>query len=437
MTAKRYRSWGGYPTAEPRDVVPFRWRTRLPDLSTIEAPMLPFGLGRSYGDSCLNDGGVLLDMTAMNQLIAFDREKGLIRCEAGVSLAQVLDLIVPHGWHLPVTPGTKFVTVGGAIANDVHGKNHHVAGTFGCHVTQFELLRSDGERLICSPEENVEMFRSTIGGLGLTGVILWAEFTLRKIPSPLIQSENTKFGNMDEFFALSDSHSETPYTMSWVDCQATGRNLGRGIFMAGDFYDPPLGHDARASKLTVSVPPVQLPFSLVGTTTSYLFNQLYFYKQLGKRKQSIGHYEPFFYPLDAVHHWHRVYGKDGFIQYQFVMPYEDREPIRRVLKQLANSGESSPIVVFKTFGDIQSPGYLSFPRPGVTLAVDVPNHGAKTLRLLDELDQIVFAHGGALYPAKDSRMSGENFRKSFPCWEKFAENIDPKFSSSFWRRVMG
>jgi len=253
----RYRSWGGYPKAKPRKVVPFRWRTRTPDLSEIDAPMLPFGLGRSYGDSCLNDGGVLLDMTAMNQLMAFDRENGLIRCEAGVTLAQVLDLIVPHGWHLPATPGTKFVTIGGAIANDVHGKNHHVAGTFGCHVTQFELLRSDGERLICSPDENVEMFRATIGGLGLTGVITWAEFTLKKIPSPLIQSENIKFQNMNEFFALSDSHAETPYTMSWVDCHAKGKNLGRGIFMAGDFYDPPLGTDAEASKLTVSVPPVE------------------------------------------------------------------------------------------------------------------------------------------------------------------------------------
>jgi FAD/FMN-containing dehydrogenase len=415
-----------------------RWRDDLPDFSAIEGTVLPFGYGRSYGDSCLNNGGTLLDTTGLNQFIAFDAENGIIRCEAGVMLADILDVIVPRGWFLPVTPGTKYVSVAGAIANDVHGKNHHVAGTFGCHVTQFELLRSDGSRRICSPTENPDFFRATIGGLGLTGVILWAEFRLKKIPTPLIAQENIRFGSLDEFFDISAESEERgfEYTVSWVDCTAEGKDLGRGHFTRGNFYDPPLG----VSKLPKPLPPIPVPIDaptfLINTLTVKAFNNLYYHRQPWRMTHRIVHYNSFFYPLDTLTDWYRGYGKAGFLQYQFVMPYHDIEPIREVFRRIAHSGQGSPLVVFKIFGDIRSPGILSFPRPGVTLALDFAFRGDKTLHLLDELDQIVMGCGGALYPAKDARMSPQAFRASYPNWEEFMDYVDPKFSSSFWRRVM-
>lgn len=433
---KRYTSWGRYPHAEHKQVETFRWRNDLPDLNTFEASVLPFGYGRSYGDSCLNEDGILLDVTNLNHLIAFDKVNGVIRCEAGVSIEQILKVIIPHGWFVPVSPGTKYVSVGGAIANDVHGKNHHAAGTFGCHVTCFELVRSTGETLLCSPTENPEFFAATIGGLGLTGLITWAEFTLKKIPTPFVKVENIQFSNLDEFFAVNAESQAYPYTVSWVDCLATGESLGRGVFSRGDFYDPPLGIDRKIGEQIKPRVPFDLPWQLVNTMTVKIFNALYYNKQIQKRTEGITHYNPFFYPLDVITDWYHVYGKKGFLQHQFVMPYEESlEPIREIFRRIAHSKQGSPLVVFKTFGDVKSPGMLSFPRPGVTLAMDFAFRGKKTLKLLDELDNIVFANGGALYPAKDARMTPEHFRMSYPNWEEFAKYVDPKFSSSFWRRV--
>ena len=201
-------------------------------MSSATTTLLPFGLGRSYGDSCLNEGGALLETHGMRHLMRFDDSAGLLRCEAGTSLAEILDFGLPRGWFLPTTPGTKFVTVGGAIANDIHGKNHHVAGTFGRHVPQFELLRSDGRRYTCSPAENVDFYRATIGGLGLTGLILWADVQLRRVSGPYIDMESVRFGSLDEFYEVSaESDRDYEYTMSWIDCMATGRSLGRGLFM--------------------------------------------------------------------------------------------------------------------------------------------------------------------------------------------------------------
>ncbi len=433
---KRYTSWGRYPHVEHKRVENIQWRNELPDVDQFEAPVLPFGYGRSYGDSCLNENGILLDTTALNQFIAFDKDSGIIRCEAGVSIEQILELVVPHGWFVPVSPGTKYVSVAGALANDVHGKNHHLAGTFGCHVTCFELVRSDGEVLVCSPTENEDYFRATIGGLGLTGLITWVEFRLKKIPTAFITMESIRFRNMDEFFEINAASEYSPYTVSWVDCLATGTALGRGLFSRGDFYDPPLGSDR---KLGAGLPlqiPFDFPSQVVNTFTVRLFNALYYNKQLKKHTETVTHYNPFFYPLDVVTDWYRGYGKMGFVQYQFVIPYKHSlEPIKEIFRRIAASKQGSPLVVFKTFGEMKSPGILSFPRPGVTLAMDFAFRGEKTLHLLDELDEIVFGNGGALYPAKDARMSPQHFRMSYPDWETFAQYIDPKFSSSFWRRV--
>ncbi|MFZ4828178.1 MAG: FAD-binding oxidoreductase [Phototrophicaceae bacterium] len=433
---KRYTSWGRYPKAQPDQIVRLQWLDQLPRLDEHHGSMLPFGLGRSYGDSCLNDGGTLLDTTALNRFIAFDRASGILRCEAGVSLAQILELVVPHGWFLPVSPGTKFVTLGGAIANDVHGKNHHKDGTFGRHVTCFELLRSDGERLVCSPTQNSDYYRATIGGLGLTGLILWAEFQLKRVPSYLIDSEDLQFNGIDDFFELSRLSTHYTYSVSWLDCTAGGDNFGRGVFNRGEFFDPPLGVDAPHRFPPILPVPFDFPNFTVNNVTTTIFNQLFYHKQIFPVRRSVKPYHSFFYPLDVAADWYYLYGKNGFVQYQLVVPYQDGyDHVKEIFRLIVRSGQASPLIVFKTFGTLQSPGILSFPREGVTLAIDFAFKGETTLQLLNQLDEIVFAVNGALYPAKDARMSGEAFRKSFPNWETFVPFIDPKFSSSFWRRI--
>ncbi|MFL5591430.1 MAG: FAD-binding protein [Ktedonobacteraceae bacterium] len=413
------------------------WRSEVPDLAHFEQPLLPYAYGRSYGDSCLNEGGVSLDVSHLRRFISFDEEEGILCCEAGVSLAEVLELVVPRGWFIPVSPGTRFVSVGGAIANDVHGKNHHRAGTFGCHVTRFELLRSNGERFICSPYENSELFRATIGGLGLTGVILWAEFRLKPIVNPLIDMERIQFSSLDEFVQISaETDKQYEYSMSWVDILIGGQALCRGIFMCGNHNRSESRAAQRVRKKLPLVVPFDFPSFVLNTFTVKAFNELYYHTQLSKRVHKVVPYEPFFYPLDSIHEWNRMYGRRGFLQYQFVVPFEDGfAAMREILDRIRRSGEGSFLTVLKTFGDMESPGMLSFPRPGITLALDFAYGGQKTLDVLDDLDIIVRESGGAVYPAKDARMSAENFQAFFPKWREFARYVDPHFSSSFWRRV--
>ncbi|HVO42511.1 MAG TPA: FAD-binding oxidoreductase [Aggregatilineales bacterium] len=429
-----YQSWGHNPKVQNARVDRIGWRHELPDLEQYVGTVLPRGLGRSYGDSCLNGGGTLLDMTGMRRFITFDQQSGLLRCEAGVTLADVLDVVVPRGWFLPVTPGTKYVTIGGAIANDIHGKNHHAAGTFGRYVTQFELLRSDGSKQICSPVENAELYHATIGGLGLTGLITWAEFTLRKIPGPYIDSENIRFGSIEEFFDVTEEDKNFEYTVAWVDCVTTGKGLGRGVYMRGNHSQRPYQPIKPELKLTV---PLNFPEFVLNRFTARAFNEaLYRVYQRTPRSQKVVLYRPFFYPLDIALEWYRLYGKRGFFQYQFVVPYTDNyRAIKEILNRIARSGEGSFLGVLKKFGDMTSPGMLSFPRPGVTVALDFPNNGARTLRLFEDLDMVVRSVGGAVYPAKDGRMSAESFQCYYPNWREFSQYIDPKFSSSFWRRV--
>ncbi|MBV9691024.1 MAG: FAD-binding oxidoreductase [Ktedonobacteraceae bacterium] len=437
-TTTRLQSWGHYPQLEPDAVVPAFWLSDLPDLASFERPVLPFAYGRSYGDSCLNEGGVSLDVSYLKRFISFDPIEGLLRCEAGVSLADILQVVVPRGWFLPVSPGTKFVSVGGAIANDIHGKNHHRAGTFGCHVTCFELLRSDGRRLLCSPCENRELFCATIAGLGLTGLILWAEFRLKPIVNPFIDMESIRFSSLDEFLQLSaDSDPNFEYTVAWVDCLRSGRSLGRGLFMRGN-HNCSQAYSARRipAKLPLAIP-FDLPSFILNTLTVKAFNEVYYHKQISKVLGRVMSYESFFYPLDAIEQWNRLYGKRGFLQYQCVVPFDNGgEVMKELLRRISRSGEGSFLAVLKTFGEVPSPGMLSFPRPGITLALDFSYHGKKTLQLCEELDGIVRQSGGCVYPAKDARMSSESFQTYFPQWREFEHCIDPKFSSSFWRRVV-
>lgn len=425
-------SWGRYPQVAQHSQ---RLAWSCEPLPRPGSALLPFGLGRSYGDSCLNDQHTLLLTRGLDRFLAFDRKNGLLRCESGVSLAEILALVVPHGWFLPVTPGTKFVTVGGAVANDVHGKNHHRAGSFGNQLRAFELLRSDGRRLRCAAEENADYFTATIGGLGLTGLITWVELQLKPIVSPLIEHEVIRFSGLAEFFALSLQSAEShEYTVAWIDCLASGNALGRGHFIRGNHATT--GAPLRPSKPPWLTIPCNLPRRTLNPLTLHAFNRAYYWRQPRKSKHRRSHYDPFFYPLDAVNHWNRLYGRPGFFQYQCVVPFaEGPGPIQEILAAIAAARQGSFLAVLKTFGSIPSRGLLSFPRPGVTLALDFPNRGAATLNLFTRLDALVGQAGGALYPAKDARMSPAIFRLSFPRLEQFIPFLDPSFSSTFWRRV--
>ena len=429
---QRIESWGRYPKATPAKVTRLTDRNaRLPE---SDLPMLVFGNGRSYGDVCLNDGGHILLGRGLDRFIAFDAEQGILRAEAGVLLSEILDIIVPKGWFLPVTPGTRFVTLGGAVANDVHGKNHHRAGTFCHQVRAFELVRSDGTRRVCSPTENPEWFAATVGGLGLTGLITWVEIQLRAIEGPWIQAESRRFGNLSEFLALSEeSDRRHEFTVAWVDCAARGANLGHGILLSGNFAPASAGQGKRPKAHGLLDVPFTPPISLINPLSLKAFNALYSRKPEGA---FLTHYEPFFYPLDAIGHWNRIYGPKGFLQYQCVLPPDVAEPaLRELLGRIAGSGQGSFLAVLKRFGDKPSLGMLSFPRPGVTIALDFPMLGAMTLRLLDELDEVVAEAEGALYPAKDARIKPKMFLDVFLALNKFQQLRDAALSSSLFRRI--
>jgi FAD/FMN-containing dehydrogenase len=434
MPSRVVSSWGNVIRGEHALFRLKSRRDRFPDIAPTSS-VLPFGNGRSYGDSCLNLGGGLLQTRSLDRFIGFDRESGVLACEPGVLLADILQLAVPAGWFLPVVPGTQYVTVGGAIANNVHGKNHHAAGTFGRHVRRFELLRSTGERLVCSPDQNPAWFSATVGGLGLTGVITSAELQLRRITSPWMDVESIRFANLDEFFRLSEeSDRDFEYTVSWIDCLARGRSLGRGLLQrANHAQQDPRAAEPRAARLAV---PFMPPVSLVNPVSLRLFNTFHYHRQRSQVARSAEYYQSFFFPLDGIQNWNRLYGPRGFYQYQCVVPTVwARKSTGALLEAIAGSGLGSFLAVLKRCGSLDSPGMLSFPLPGVTLALDFPNTGAPLGRLFDHLDQIVSAAGGRLYPAKDGRMPRALFQSGYPRWREFSEYIDPKCSSTFWRRV--
>ena len=409
-------SWGRYPQARHAREVPLAWRAGLALPAT--RPLLAYGQGRSYGDSCLNDGGTLLRTSGLDRLISFDPGSGVLRCEAGVTLGEILRLMVPRAFFLPVVPGTKHVSVGGAIANDIHGKNHHRAGSFGAHVRRMELLRSDGQRLEVGPGD--PLFEATVGGLGLTGLITWAEIALRRIPIAAVRMEAIPFAGLDEFHALSEeSDAQCEYTVAWVDLLSRSQ---RGIFFRGDHADG----SPRAPRTQAAIP---LDVPLVNAATVRVFNAAYRAAQKLSGRTRLQHWDHFFFPLDAIGHWNRLYGRRGFLQFQCVVPTPE------ALRELLREPLASPLTVLKRFGTARSPGMLSFPRPGFTLALDLPNRGEGTFALFGRLEKIAVEAGGALYPAKDARMSKETFERSYPRLEEFSRHLDPAFSSSFWRRV--
>jgi FAD/FMN-containing dehydrogenase len=445
LLTDEYLSWGRVHRHR-QHLITLRDRAELSDIVTSHRgrPLLGYGLGRSYGDSCLNQDGVLIDMSNLNRIIEFDSESGDITCEAGVTLAQILACVAEpsedgSAWFLPVSPGTRFVTVAGAIANDVHGKNHHLFGTFGRHVSSLELLRSDGTVQVCSPEQNAELFRATIAGLGLTGLILSATLRLRRASSLMLEVEKIRFDGIDEFHTLArDSQLSWEYTVAWMDCIARGGRSARGIFTRAShaplYTIPAPSPPSTSPRFTI---PVTLPFCPFNRFTTRGLNLLYARELTGRRLlRRTDPYEGVFYPLDAIGGWNRLYGRRGFFQYQCVIPPSAQEAVTELLGCITTTDETPVLAVIKTFGNVPSPGMLSFPCEGTTLALDFPHRGRRTLEMLDRLDSIIVAAGGRVYPAKDGRMSAARFRRYYPHWMEFTAFVDPGFGSSFQRRVM-
>jgi len=439
MHDNNYNSWGSIPRVSQRVVSIIDREKIFPEALEPGDTYLPFGNGRSYGDVCLNDGGQILHCRALNKILAFDRGSGVIKAEAGVLFSEILALIVPQGWFLPVTPGTQFVTLGGAIANDVHGKNHHVAGSFGCHVNQFELYRSNGDSLVCSESENQALFQATIGGLGLTGVIVWAEVQLRKIDTAYILQESICFENLDEYFEIAEaSAAEYEYTVAWIDCVARGKKLGRGVFLRGRHAEAESVRDVRSIGLPRTIKfPFSPRFSLVNNAFLSVFNSSYFWGNKVKQGASLVHYQKYFYPLDSILKWNRIYGQRGFYQHQSVIPNQyAMDAIKEQLDLISTAKTGSFLAVLKSMGDAPSKGLMSFSRPGVTLALDFPNRGDCTTTLLGNLEAVTRNARGAINPSKDATMRSETLHVGFSRVAQFEKSVDTAASSSFWRRVM-
>jgi len=431
---RRVSSWGRL-TAHLHHVVSLNDPSKVKDIiARGPHPGLAHGMGRSYGYVCLNPEGSLWATGGLDHFIAFDDSTGRLVCEAGVLLRDIQALVIPRGWILPVTPGTQMVTVGGAIANDVHGKNHHVLGTFGDHVRRIVLIRTDGQVMHCGPDERPDWFAATVGGLGLTGVIAQVEIELRRVAGPWLDTETVPYASLDEFFRLADaSESDWEHTVSWIDCLAGGG--GRGLFMRGNPADVGRRPEPKARQLTMPVVP---PVSLVNRLSLRPFNIAYYALKKRQAGRSLAHYAAFFYPLDNLHGWNRMYGPKGFFQYQSVVPRDvGQDAVQAMLRAIARAGDGSFLAVLKTFGNRQPVGMLSFPQPGVTLALDFPNHGARTHKLFEQLDAIVREAGGRIYPAKDARMPRDLFEAGYPRLGEFQKYRDPGISSGLSRRLMG
>ncbi len=414
---QKVTNWGNFPIVEKEMKSDDSFK-KIKEFVLNNNEVIARGNGRCYGDASL--GEHIFSTKKLNKFISFDRLNGIIECESGVLLSEVLEISVPQGYFLYVTPGTKFVSVGGAIASDVHGKNHHAEGCFSEYVIEFKLMIENGDIITCSREENSDKFWATIGGMGLTGIILTAKFKLKNIESAYIRQESIKAENLDEIFRLFEESESWTYTVAWIDCLQKGKNIGRSILMRGEhafqhelpqnLKDKPL----RLKKKFEPTVPFYFPGFVLNALTVKIFNLLYFNKQRSKEIKNFIDYETFFYPLDAIHEWNRIYGKSGFIQYQMVIPKETgKEGMKRILETIANSGNGSFLAVLKLFGKNNPEAYNSFPVEGYTLALDFKVN-SKLKKLVDQLDQIVQEFGGRIYLTKDSmsRSSLTNYLKN-------------------------
>lgn len=430
---QKITNWGNFPVVE-KEMKSEDSLQKIKDFVLSHKEVIARGNGRCYGDASLGEN--IFSTKRLNKFIGFDKIEGVLECEAGVLLSDILEISVPQGYFLNVTPGTKFVSVGGAIASDVHGKNHHSEGCFSEYVLEFKLMKENAEVITCSREENTEDFWATVGGMGLTGIILSAKIKLKNIETAYIRQESIKADNLDEIFQLFEESEGWLYNVAWIDCLQKGENIGRSILMRG--YHalreelPPKLHKNPLKNPRKIMPtiPFYFPSWVLNSFTIKMFNWLYYNKQTKKSVEGFVHYEPFFYPLDVINEWNKIYGKKGFIQYQMVIPKEKgKEGMRKILETIADSGNGSFLAVLKLFGKNNPKAYNSFPMEGYTLALDFKVND-KLKYLVEELDKIVEEFGGRIYLTKDSM--------SNPKLTNYLRNVDsPKFVSLQRKRILG
>lgn len=391
------------------------------------------GLGRSYGDAAQNAGGIVVDMTSLDGVVAADWDSGIVRVDAGLGLDKLMDLVIPHGWFPPVLPGTRNVTVGGAIAADIHGKNHHADGSFCQHVVAFDLMTPSGMYRDVSAATNPEVFWATAGGMGLTGIVTEVTLQLVRVETAYMSVATRRVPHLDELMAAMEAtDADHRYAVAWLDSLATGAHLGRGILMHAehtrlDELDPtrrrrPLDYSAPER---VQVPP--LPLGVVNRFSIGAFNWLWYTKSPKGPHAAIESVPAYFHPLDGVTDWNRLYGPRGFLQYQFVVPFGAEDTVRYAVERLARGRAASPVTVLKRFGP-GNPGLLSFPMAGWTLTLDIPTGTSGLAAMLDELDQQVLAAGGRIYLAKDSRVDADVFAAMYPAlgrWREVRAKLDP------------
>lgn len=427
---KQIANWGNYPAMES-DERSFAFDEQLKQVVAAEGSFIPRGNGRCYGDASL--AGITVSTLKYDKILSFDTENGVLECQSGITLDQVLEVIVPKGWFLPVTPGTKFITVGGAIASDVHGKNHHVDGCFSHHVFEMDLLLANGETVRCTPSLHTDLFEATCGGMGLTGVITRVKFGLKKIETSYIRQKQVKAANLDEVLQLFEEYKDYTYSVAWIDCLQKGKDFGRSILILGEHA---IVNELPGSKKNdaLQLPkkkqitfPINLPWWVLNTFTVKAFNFLYYNKNTRKEINNVVSYEPFFYPLDAILHWNRGYGSKGFVQYQFVVPMQAKQGLVEIMQKISDAGMGSFLAVLKVFGKQDS--LISFPTEGYTLALDFPVRNG-LMEFLDELDEIVLKYGGRLYMSKDARMKPSMLEAGYPRLQQF-KNIIRKYNPNY------
>lgn len=439
--------WGRFPVIQAQCARPEN-RDEMINILGGDEPdrpgaLLAHGMGRSYGDAALLSDGKVVLTRKLNRMLNFDEAQGILTCETGVTLQEIIHTFLPRGYFPPVLPGTQFVTVGGAIGCNIHGKNHHVDGCFGDHVVGMDILLASGDVVHCSPTEREDLFWATIGGMGLTGIILSAMFKLTPVASDAIDVETIRCENLDEFFSSSDASGDFTHVVSWIDTVASGKNLGRSIFMRGRHASGDTQTEKSSTdRLATAIGKLANGRSfnsnlLLNRFTVRAFNEAYFRKEKKGCTKSTVHYKPFFFPLDAVANWNYIYGPRGFLQYQLVVP--ERAAVREALKLVASSKEASFLSVLKEFGD-RDHGGLSFPRAGFTLAMDFPHTGKPLLKLFEKLDALVLEAGGRIYLGKDARLPSPLVAQMYPeldRWRAIQKTYDPKglFVSDLGKRL--
>jgi FAD/FMN-containing dehydrogenase len=424
---KQIANWGNYPAMES-DERSFAFDEQLKQVVASEGSFIPRGNGRCYGDASLAD--ITVSTLKYDKILSFDTENGILECQSGITLDQVLEVIVPKGWFLPVTPGTKFITVGGAIASDVHGKNHHVDGCFSHHVHEMDILLANGETIRCTPSLHTDLFEATCGGMGLTGIITRVKFGLKKIETSYIKQKQIKAANLDEVLRLFEEYKDYTYSVAWIDCLQKGKDFGRSILILGEHAtvnelpDSKKNDPLRLPRKKQITFPFNLPWWVLNTFTVKAFNFLYYAKNTRKEINNVVSYEPFFYPLDTILHWNRGYGSKGFVQYQFVVPMHAKQGLVEIMQKISDAGMGSFLAVLKVFGKQDS--LISFPTEGYTLALDFPVRNG-LMEFLDELDEIVLKYGGRLYMSKDARMKPAVLEAGYPRLQQF-KNIIRKYN---------